>query len=90
MINPITSIQLNQHYRLQWEPAQQCHVLLFPEGMVQLNGPAAEVLNRCQQPILLADLITSLQTAFPEADDIAKDVEEFLQVANTKGWVVIG
>ncbi len=24
-------------FRLQWEPAQDCHVLLYPEGMVKLN-----------------------------------------------------
>ena len=26
---------------LQWEPAQDAHVLLYPEGMVKLNGTAA-------------------------------------------------
>ena len=31
---------LGTMYRLQWEDAQQCHVLLFPEGMIKLNGPA--------------------------------------------------
>jgi pyrroloquinoline quinone biosynthesis protein D len=26
--------------RLQWEPAQSAHVLLYPEGMIKLNGSA--------------------------------------------------
>ena len=33
--------------RLQWEPAQDCHVLLYPEGMVKLNQSAGEILKRC-------------------------------------------
>jgi len=33
------------HHRFQWEEAQQSHVILFPEGMVKLNGSAGEVLS---------------------------------------------
>jgi len=33
------------HHRFQWEEAQQSHVILFPEGMVKLNGSAGEVLG---------------------------------------------
>ena len=33
-------------FRLQWEPAQDCHVLLYPEGMVKLNGSAGEIIKR--------------------------------------------
>ena len=29
-------------FRLQWEPAQEVHVLLYPEGMVRLSHSAAE------------------------------------------------
>ena len=34
-------------FRLQWEPAQEAHVLLYPEGMVKLNGSAGEIMKRC-------------------------------------------
>ena len=33
--------------RLQWEPAQEAHVLLYPEGMVKLNGSAGQIMSRC-------------------------------------------
>ena len=33
-------------FRLQWEPAQDCHVLLYPEGMVKLPGSAGEIMKR--------------------------------------------
>jgi pyrroloquinoline quinone biosynthesis protein D len=33
------------HHRFQWEKAQDCYVILFPEGMVKLNGSAGEFLK---------------------------------------------
>ena len=30
--------RLGNLFRFQWEPAQQCHVLLYPEGMVKRNN----------------------------------------------------
>ena len=51
---------LNKLFRLQWEPAQDAHVLLYPEGMVKLNQSAAEILKRCDgtrdMNALIADL----------------------------------
>ena len=44
-------------FRLQWEPAQGCHVLLYPEGMVRLNQSAGEIIVRCAGDIV-ADLVT--------------------------------
>jgi pyrroloquinoline quinone biosynthesis protein D len=78
---------LSRQYRLQWEEAQQRHVLLFPEGMVQLNQPAAEILTRCSPPCSVNGLIGDLQLAFPDATDLAADVYEFLSVAHQKGWI---
>ena len=33
-------------FRLQFEPAQGCHVLLYPEGMIKLNDSASEILQQ--------------------------------------------
>jgi pyrroloquinoline quinone biosynthesis protein D len=33
-------------FRLQWEEVQQSWVLLYPEGMVKLNGSAGEIIKR--------------------------------------------
>jgi pyrroloquinoline quinone biosynthesis protein D len=30
-------LTISKLFRLQWEPAQNAHVLLYPEGMVRLN-----------------------------------------------------
>ena len=39
--------RLVAHYRLQWEEeVQKSWVLLYPEGMVKLNGSAGEIMHR--------------------------------------------
>ncbi len=45
--NECTRPAIARGFRLQWEPAQNAHVLLYPEGMVKLNGSAGEILKRC-------------------------------------------
>ena len=81
-------IRITRHFRLQWEEAQQAHVLLYPEGMVTLNGPAAEILTRCQEVKSVTQVVEELQQAFPQ-DDITADVREFLEDAYENGWICI-
>jgi pyrroloquinoline quinone biosynthesis protein D len=73
-------------YRLQWEDAQQAWVLLYPEGMVRLNGPAAEILKRCNGTTKVAMLVADLEQAFA-ATDLQSDVDEFLSEAAHRGWI---
>ena len=73
-------------YRLQWEAAQSAYVLLFPEGMVQLNGPAGEILRRCDGRQSADAIIADLRAAF-QSDAIDADVEAFLRSATNDGWV---
>ena len=44
---PASRPRIASGFRLQWEEAQGCHVLLYPEGMVKLNRSAGEILARC-------------------------------------------
>jgi pyrroloquinoline quinone biosynthesis protein D len=78
---------LNPLFRLQWEPAQESHVLLYPEGMVQLNGPASEILTRIDGVHSVAQIVDQLQQNFPEAEDLANDVEAFLVDAHEQNWI---
>jgi pyrroloquinoline quinone biosynthesis protein D len=73
-------------YRFQWEAAQNAYVLLFPEGMVQLNVAAGEILRRCDGKRSAAEIITDLRSAF-QSDAIDADVEAFLRSATSDGWV---
>lgn len=73
-------------FRLQWEPAQQAHVLLYPEGMVKLNQSAAEILKRCDGSRDLSTLVNELEQAFGSTG-LQHDVEDFLQAAADQGWI---
>ena len=73
-------------YRLQWEEAQQAHVLLFPEGMVKLNQSAGEILRRCDGTRSVAELTAELETAFGTTN-LGPDVEAFLVHARSRGWL---
>ena len=73
-------------FRLQWEPAQQCHVLLYPEGMVKLNRSAGEILSRCDGATDVAGIVAQLEDAF-RAIDLRDDVLAFLAIARQQRWV---
>ena len=72
--------------RLQWEPAQQAHVLLYPEGMVKLNGSAGAILSRCDGVRTLADIVADLERAY-DASGLAADVRAFVAMALEKRWL---
>ena len=73
-------------FRLQWEPAQNAHVLLYPEGMVKLNGSAGEILKRCDGSRDVDAIVDDLERAF-EATGLAKDVNAFLSLAVERKWI---
>lgn len=75
-------------YRMQWEPAQDCHVLLYPEGMVQLNETAAIILQQCDGEKSIQRIIEDLQQEFAEPD-LQEDVVALLQEALQRGWVCV-
>lgn len=82
------NFQINPQYRLQWEEAQNCHVLLYPEGLVQLSESAAIILQECVAPTNLNAIADTLRKRFPDADGIEDDVKEFLIDAADQGWIV--
>ena len=73
-------------FRLQWEEAQGCHVLLYPEGMVKLNRSAGEILTRCTGTATVAEIVADLEAAFG-ATGLQGDVERFLDMARQQRWV---
>jgi pyrroloquinoline quinone biosynthesis protein D len=77
---------LNRRFRLQWEEAQQSFVLLYPEGMVRLNRPAAEILKRCDGASDVDAIVASLENDF-NASGLRGDVLGFLAHARSQGWL---
>jgi pyrroloquinoline quinone biosynthesis protein D len=73
-------------FRLQWEPAQNAHVLLYPEGMVKLNQSAGEILKRCDGKTSVAAIVADLEAAF-NAQGLELDVIAFCEVASQQKWL---
>jgi pyrroloquinoline quinone biosynthesis protein D len=78
--------RLGHGFRFQWEPAQGCHVLLYPEGMVKLNQSAGEILKRCDGQADLQAIVADLEAAFG-AQGLRPEVEKFLEIAAGNRWV---
>ena len=75
------------HHRFQWEEAQQSHVILFPEGMVKLNGSAGEVLSLVDGKNSIDQIIASLKIKFKDVEGIEKDILSMIQFAFDKAWI---
>lgn len=78
---------LAKHYRFQWEEAQGGYVLLFPEGMIKLNGGAGEVIKRIDGKKTVGEIVADCKAAFPDVADIEGDVVAMLQLALEKAWI---
>jgi pyrroloquinoline quinone biosynthesis protein D len=74
--------------RLQWEPAQEAHVLLYPEGMVKLNGSAGAIMSRCDGVRTLADIVADLERAYATTGLVA-DVRAFVVLAVERRWLEV-
>ena len=79
--------RLGAGFRLQWEPVQDCHVLLYPEGMVKLNGSAGEIMKRCDGERSIDAIVADLEQAFG-ASGLQADVLAFVGMAGTQRWLV--
>ncbi|UTW04021.1 pyrroloquinoline quinone biosynthesis peptide chaperone PqqD [Amphritea atlantica] len=88
-ITPDQTPVLNWMFRFQWEKAQDSYVLLYPEGMVKLNGPAGEVLALVDGQRTAADIIQTLQAKFPDAEGIDRDILDFLGDAREQLWITL-
>ena len=80
--------RINRLFRFQWEPAQQAHVLLYPEGMVKLNQSAGEILRRCDGARSVAEVVADLEQAFATTG-LEADVIAFLELARKQQWVEV-
>jgi pyrroloquinoline quinone biosynthesis protein D len=78
---------IRRGFRLQFEPAQGCHVLLYPEGMIKLNESAGEILKLVDGRRSVATIIAELQSRFPEVPGLDEDILAFLEVAHAQFWI---
>ena len=92
MNSPTTAIGLDDrprlvaHYRLQYEEVQKAWVLLYPEGMVKLNGSAGEIMHRLDGEKTVQIVIDELESCF-DTTGLKADVLDFFVIAQRQGWV---
>ncbi|MDO9167555.1 MAG: pyrroloquinoline quinone biosynthesis peptide chaperone PqqD [Methylobacter sp.] len=85
-INPDQIIKFSPMHRLQWEEVQQKDVILYPEGMVELNQSSAEILKMCDGTRNLTQIVSDLEQQFATTG-LVNDITAFLEVALKNGWI---
>ncbi len=73
--------------RLRYDDVREQHVLLVPEGAVQLNPTAAEVLELCDGERSLDEIVVVLADRYDGAD-LGDDVRELVDGMAQKGLVI--
>lgn len=79
-------VALERQYRFQYEPKQEAHVLLFPEGMIRLQGSGVEIIKRIDGKATVGDIIQDIESAFPGVD-LKQDVLDYLETAHERGYI---
>ncbi|TDV49096.1 pyrroloquinoline quinone biosynthesis protein D [Pseudomonas graminis] len=74
-------------YRFQFEPAQNGHVLLYPEGMIKLNDSASAIGGLIDGQRSVGAIIALLDEKFPGVPELGTDVEQFMEVARAELWI---
>ena len=87
VILPPSVPAIRRGFRLQFEPAQGCHVLLYPEGLIKLNDSASEILQQVDGKRSVAEIIGNLQQRFPDVPSIDEDILAFMEVAHAQFWI---
>jgi pyrroloquinoline quinone biosynthesis protein D len=85
-LDPAKILAFTPLHRLQWEEAQQRYVILYPEGMVELNLPSAEILKLCDGQHTAEQIVAELEAKF-EQTGLQNDIYSFLEVALAKNWI---
>ena len=85
-LNTDLPIQFSRTHRLQWEEAQQKNIILYPEGMVELNESSAEILKLCDGTRNLAQIVNELEQKF-STSGLTNDINAFLEIALQNGWI---
>ena len=81
-----TIFEITPTFRVQWEEAQNCYVVLYPEGMVKLSQSAGEIMKRIDGEKSVINIIDDISNTFDGAD-VKEDVMKFLEVIYGNGWI---
>lgn len=78
-------LRLGRGIRIQFENSTKSHILLFPEGIVDLNLSAYSILSRLpkKKAELHAELCKETNSVPP-----LEGFEEFIETAKISKWIV--
>ncbi len=70
----------------RWGTQGEQQVVLFPEGMIRLQGTGKNILELCDGQRTVADLVAILSERYGKADPvkITEDVSSFLEALQQK------
>ena len=75
--------------RLHFDTTRQAWVLLGPERVIETEGPASEILRRCDGSRTVGEIIDELAVLYTaDRAEIAGDVNDMLVELATKRMVV--
>jgi coenzyme PQQ biosynthesis protein PqqD len=81
---------LAKHVRLQMDPVTGRPVLLYPEGILELNPTAAEIVWHCDGATCLAAIITALATEYDATEEeLCVDVFECVSQLQARKFVIL-
>lgn len=86
-LDPTKPLAFSSLHRLQWEEAQQRYVILYPEGIVELNVPSAEILKLCDGQHNAYQIVEALEAKLKQTG-LLNDIFGFLEVALAKNWIL--
>lgn len=75
--------------RLHFDAKREAWVLLGPERVIEMEGPASEILRRCDGTRTVAQIVDELAALYTaDPAEIADDVRDMLTELATKRMVV--
>jgi pyrroloquinoline quinone biosynthesis protein D len=80
---------LAKHVRLQMDKVSGQTVLLYPEGILELNPTAEAILRRCDGKTSVAEMVTALAVEYEAIEEeLRGDVLECLEQLGGRKFVV--
>lgn len=86
MARPSNSSQPRFAAGCRWGAQNESKVVLFPEGMIRVQGTGLNILELCNGERSVGEIISELSARFENADPakIREDVLSFLEALQTK------
>jgi pyrroloquinoline quinone biosynthesis protein D len=72
--------------RVRYDQTRQTDLLLLPERIIHLNGPAGAILQLVDGERTISQIIEDLQLKYGQTS-LQADVVEFLSHAAGEGWI---